>query len=223
MNKRRLLLVSCSIILLCMLSIVGMTFALFTSSVGVRNHLVAGSLDVTLHRTSLTYTVLDSATGKLVPITDPDPVNFSDPQPDKNIFGIDTNDLKVVPGSFFEATLKLTSDGSCAYDYSVTIVLMGHSDENGNMVAAINDLARQLRVTITSPELNTTTMMLSEMLTPDNAYSIDVGSMTPGTLNQVFKVKVEFVDDATQSFVNNDAKGRDVYFDVIVTATQATE
>ena len=71
MNKRRLLLVSCSIILLCMLSIVGMTFALFTSSVGVRNHLVAGSLDVTLHRTDLAYTVLDSATGKLITVTDP--------------------------------------------------------------------------------------------------------------------------------------------------------
>ena len=223
MNKRRLLLVSCSIILLCMLSIVGMTFALFTSSVGVRNHLVAGSLDVTLHRTDLAYTVLDSATGKLITVTDPEDINFSNPQPDKNIFGIDTNDLKVVPGSFFEATLKLTSDGSCAYDYSVTIVLMGHSDESGRMVAAVNDLAKQLRVTITDPELHTTTMMLSEMLTPDNAYSIDVGSMTPGTLNQTFKVKVEFVDDVNQIFTNNDAKGRDVYFDVIVTATQATE
>ena len=208
-----------------MLSIVGMTFALFTSSVGVRNHLVAGSLDVTLHRTDLAYTVLDSATGKLVTITNDTPVDFSKPQPDKNIFGIDTNDLKVVPGSFFEATLKLTSDGSCAYDYSVTIVLMGYSDKDApnTIVPAVNELAKQLQVTITDPELHTTTMMLSDMLTPDNAYSIDVGSMTPGTLNQTFKVKVAFVDDVNQLFTNNDAKGLDVYFDVIVTATQATE
>lgn len=222
MNKRRLLIVSCSIILLCMISIVGMTFALFTSSVGVRNHLVAGSLDVTLHRKELEYTILDSE-GKLQVVTSKDKVDFSQSQPKKNIFGIDSSDLKVVPGSYFEATLTLTSDSSCAYDYSVTIVLMGHSDTNGNMVAQTNYLAEQLVVTITDPELHVTTMPLSKMLTPNNGFTIDVGSMKPGQLDQTFKVKVAFSDDAGQTFDNDDAKGLDVYFDVIVTATQATE
>ena len=209
MNKKRLLLVSCSIILLCMISIVGMTYALFSSSVRVRNHLVAGDLNVELHRTGLEYMVLDS-NGVLTKVVNNDPINFSESLPDKNIFGIDSSELKIVPGSYFESTLKLTSDGTCAYDYSITFVLDG---------ASVNELANQLYVTITDPNLDIKSGYLADMV---GGKSIDVATMQPGAVDQYFKIRVEFIDDNNQTFDNDKAKDLDVYFDVIIEATQAT-
>ena len=63
-NRKRVLVVSGAIILLCMMIIAGMTFALFTDSKRMSNHLRAGDLEVTLTRTYLEYSVLD-ANGKL--------------------------------------------------------------------------------------------------------------------------------------------------------------
>ena len=53
MNKRRAMLVSCAVILLCMAIIGGMTFALFTDRATISNHLQAGDLQITLKRTEL--------------------------------------------------------------------------------------------------------------------------------------------------------------------------
>ena len=47
-NRKRALLVSASVILLCMTIIVGMTWALFTDTATVENHLQAGDLNITL-------------------------------------------------------------------------------------------------------------------------------------------------------------------------------
>ena len=49
-NRKRALLVSASVILLCMTIIVGMTWALFTDTQKVTNHLQAGDLSITLKR-----------------------------------------------------------------------------------------------------------------------------------------------------------------------------
>ena len=46
MRRKRALLISCSVILLCVSIIVGMTYALFTDSVSVNTHLQAGNLDI---------------------------------------------------------------------------------------------------------------------------------------------------------------------------------
>ena len=215
-----------------MLSIIGMTFALFTSSVQVRTHLVAGTLDVTLKRTNLSYNYLDT-NGKLVEKTDTNEIDFSAANAPDNIFGITgTEEITIVPGSFFEAELKVTSDSSCAYDYSVTIVLVGTEDKDDKFSVAVNDLAKQVKVTVIPPDVSKTkSMMLSELLTPDAAGngSIDVAQMQPGASEQSFIVRLEFVDDvtlpsgSTNNFENNDAQGLGVFFDVIVTATQATD
>ena len=52
-NRKRALLVSASVILLCMTIIVGMTWALFTDTQKVNNHLQAGDLSITLKRIPL--------------------------------------------------------------------------------------------------------------------------------------------------------------------------
>ena len=49
-NRKRTLIVSAAIILLAMTIIVGTTFALFTDTQTVSNHLQAGTLEVTLKR-----------------------------------------------------------------------------------------------------------------------------------------------------------------------------
>lgn len=222
MNKRRLLIVSCSIILLCMLSIVGMTFALFTSSVRVKNHLVAGSLDVELIRTKLEYKILGND-GKLHVLTNNETVNFSeyDPtRPEVGIFGIasDTPEMKLVPGSYFEATLTLTSDSSCAYDYGFSFVF--YADKSGE------DLAEQMFVTITpAGGTESEPICLAKLTEGEPGSTIEGGHMTPGSTEQTFKIKVFFEDfgkNPTTGPDNNDAMNQEVYFDVIVEAVQAT-
>ena len=52
-HRKRTLLVSSAVIMLCMTIIVGMTWALFTDTQTVHNHLQAGDLKITLKRTEL--------------------------------------------------------------------------------------------------------------------------------------------------------------------------
>ena len=60
MNRKRVILTSYSIILLCTAILVGVTFALFNEQVALANHLKAGELNVTLTRTELEYKTLDN-------------------------------------------------------------------------------------------------------------------------------------------------------------------
>lgn len=203
MKKKRVLLVSCSVILVCMSIIVGMTYALFTDNVVVENHLKAGNLDVTLKRTSLEYVVLDDD-GLLKVTTVNDELDFTERTED-NVFGIDSTDVRIVPGSYFEATLEVGNNGSTAFDYNVEIKLEGES----------NSLAEQLKVIVTHNDGSTTEKMLSEIA---DGLSISAGSMKSSDNAQSFKVKVEFIDVA----YNNDAQDLSCVFDLVVSATQAT-
>lgn len=203
MKKKRVLLVSCSVILVCMSIIVGMTYALFTDNVVVENHLKAGNLDVTLKRTSLEYAVLDDD-GLLKVTTVNDELDFTERTED-NVFGIDSTDVRIVPGSYFEATLEVGNNGSTAFDYNVEIKLEGES----------NSLAEQLKVIVTHNDGSTTEKMLSEIA---DGLSISAGSMKSSDNAQSFKVKVEFIDVA----YNNDAQDLSCVFDLVVSATQAT-
>ena len=108
MKKKRVLLVSCSVILLCMSIIVGMTYALFTDSVSVKNHLKAGNLDITLTRTNLEYSVLNED-GELAVTEVTDDYNFTD-STNENVFGIDAKDIRIVPGSYFDADMEIANN-----------------------------------------------------------------------------------------------------------------
>lgn len=221
MNKRRLLIVSCSIILLCMLSIVGMTFALFTSSVRVTNHLKAGTLDVDLIRTHLDYKILGND-GKFFTDSDPQDYTFSDPTDvtPTTIFGVNYGDLVIVPGTYFEATMKLTSDSNVAYDYSFTFVY--HSSKSDA------DFAKQMFVVVTPAGATAPTepVCLFDLIEGSANGTIAGGHMAPGASEQEFKIKVyfeNFLEGNAQGLDNNDAMDQDVYFDLIVEATQATD
>lgn len=219
MKKKKVLLVSCSVIMLCICIIAGMSYALFTDSVSVGNHLKAGTLDVKLTRTDLEYCVLNSV-GELEVISTAHDLDLTT-STDTNVFGIDSTDIRIVPGSYFDADLKITNNGDTAFRYSISIKMLGDS----------NALAEQLKVTVTHPDGTTTVKMLSEIV---NGLEIDTGKMKVGDREQRFSVRVDFVDDvdyndalpteATEDdrMDNDEAQTQTAVFDLIVTAVQAT-
>lgn len=216
MKKKRVLLVSCAVILLCMCIIVGMTYALFTDSVSVKNHLKAGDLEISLTRTNLEYSVLNED-GELAVTTVEDDLDFTDTT-GENVFGIDATDIRIVPGSYFDADMEISNNGNVAFTYSVGIQLIGES----------NALAEQLQVTVTHPDGTTTTRMLSELA---DGLSIATGKMKVTDTKQAFSVRVDFVDDVVanaglaegETGMDNDlAQEQTAVFDLVVTAVQAT-
>lgn len=211
MKKKRVLLISCSVIMLCLCIIVGMSYALFTDSVSVGNHLQAGNLDVTLTRTGLKYSVLDE-NGELKEITVAEAVDFTEASTN-NVFGIDSEGIRIVPGSYFDAQMKVKNSGNTAFNCSVGIKML--NDTEG--------LAGQLRVTVRDENGNViSTKMLSELT---GGSEIDVGKVKVGEASRSFSVLVEFVNDADYTegnISNNAAQNGSAVFDLIVKATQAT-
>lgn len=204
-NRKRTLLISGAIILLCMMIVVGTTVALFTDSKTVRNHLKAGTLTAALTRTYLEYNVLDDA-GRLEVKKVEGRYDFSTASTN-NVFGVDSTDMRIIPGSYFKANMELANTGNVAFTYNVGIQLMGQS----------NALAEQLQVTVTHPNGTTTTKMLSEML---QGITIDSGELIKGGEARNFAVEIRFLDKAN---ANNAAQTQFVEFDLIVTAVQSTK
>ena len=200
MYTKRILAISCVIIMLCTTLIVGASYALFNETVSVGNHLQAGNLDADLTRTNLKYATLDTD-GVLRTYEDGDDVDFTGTT-NKNIFGL-TGDQKIVPGSYFEAEMDLSNNGTVAFDYDVEIKILGES----------NELAEQLKVTVTTAN-GSETFMLSEI---NGKYVVSSGRMYINS-SASFTVRVEFVDGAA----NNDAQNQTCAFDLVVTAVQAT-
>ena len=200
MYTKKILAISCVIIMLCTTIIVGASYALFNETVSVGNHLQAGNLDADLTRTNLKFAVLDT-NGVLVDHEDGEDVDFTGTT-NKNIFGL-TGDQKIVPGSYFEAEMDLSNNGTVAFDYDVEIKILGES----------NELAEQLKVTVTTAN-GSETFMLSEI---NGKYVVSSGRMYINS-SASFTVRVEFVDGAA----NNDAQNQTCAFDLVVTAVQAT-
>lgn len=204
-SKVRTLLMSCVMMMLCVAMIVGGTFALWSDSAKVENHLTAGTLKVKLERISLAKTYLDNETGYLV-TTAPDTtiVNFTDTNTaDDNVFGIN-NDEKVVPCSVYEAKLRLTNNGDVAFTYDVIIKLN----------SASNALAEQLKIYIDGDDKGT----LDEYAVDGKAI-IATQTMAKNDAAKEFTVKIQFINDDD---VNNDAQDKEVKFDLLVNAVQKT-
>ena len=219
-NRKRVLLVSASVILLCMTIIVGMTWALFTDTQKVSNHLKAGDLTITLKRTELTKTTLN-ASGYLEQLPkDTTVVNFSNPT-DENVFGLTTGDNgivteKIVPGSKFVAKMVIENKSDVAFGYWIEIVCTDKT--NGA------DLAKQLKVTVNTGNDTTSTVNDGLKIGSDNNFVDVLAIGEDGT----FTVTVEFVDDG-YSFVdgvlsstNDSAEKENLEFDLVVYAVQVT-
>jgi len=211
-NRKRALLVSASVILLCMTIIVGMTWALFTDTQKVTNHLQAGDLSITLKRTELTKTTLN-AQGKLV-TSAPDTTtkNFSNPT-DENVFGIVEGE-KIVPGTKYVAKMQIENNSDVAFGYWIEIVCTDKT--NGA------DLAKQLKVTVNTG--SDASASVNDGLTVGSSSNY-VGELIIGATAE-FTVTVEFLDSfvAENNIDHNDlAQGESLSFDLVVHAVQATD
>lgn len=216
MKRQRVLLVSCAIILLCITIIVGVTYSLFTDRFSVGNHLVAGELNISLQRTGLKYKALDE-TGVLRETVDDSTYDFTD-KTSNNMFGLEAGEIRIAPGSYFEADLRILNDNSedaqhysnVAFTYGVSIVIVRGSEH----------FARQMQVTVTNHEGVSTTMRLDEVV---NGRSFEVGKLLAGEVGQEFTVRVDFLDDLYYEDLDNDlVQGQELVFDLVVTAIQAT-
>ena len=211
-NRKRALLVSASVILLCMTIIVGMTWALFTDTQKVTTHLRAGDLSITLKRTELTKTTLN-AQGKLV-TSAPDTTtkNFSNPT-DENVFGI-VDGEKIVPGTKYQASMQIENHSDVAFGYWIEIVCTDKT--NGA------DLAKQLKVTVNTG--SDASASVNDGLTVGSSSNY-VGELIIGATAE-FTVTVEFLDSfvAENNIDHNDlAQGESLSFDLVVHAVQATD
>lgn len=206
-KKLRNLLLACALVVCVLALLIGVTYALFSDSALVKNHLDAGKLEIKLERTKLTATRLSTSTGLLEAIpANTEIVDFTGTNKE-NMFGLAANE-KVAPGCSFTADMRLTNMGDVAFTYYVEIVL----DE------ALSDaaLASQLTVTVTCGSTSVSKKLSeSPML---GSASAGIAVVTKGATSN-FTVTVSF--DNLVDTTNNLAQSQVVNFDLIVHATQA--
>ena len=219
-NRKRVLLVSGSVILLCMAIIVGTTWALFTDVENVENHLQAGKLNLTLTRTKLSGLALDASTGYLVDFEDLQQVGFTDTTTEENnVFQITpkaepqiTYDTKVVPGTKYVATMQISNNktnSDTAFGYWVEI----DYDET----ASNADFAKQVEVIVT-PKGRTGIKATAEAGLKVGNDGQPIAVVAKGETAE-FTVSVEFKNVTNSE--NDKAQGKNVEFDLIVHAVQA--
>lgn len=222
------LLLATMTVMLCVLIISGSTFALFTDSVTYTNHLQAGKLKVGLKRTKLEWVTIDSD-GYLKKNTDSTELDLSTVS-SANVFGL-TDESKIAPLAYYEATLVIENRGNVAFDYTIGFIRN----------ETTNNLTKQLKVTVKDGSKNVlVTKMMDEFSSTATTFSVKPSATSStqtldnsDTASEVFVVRVEFVDDGrpvgvstttpvNTSFVNNDAMDLAVNFDLVVTAVQNT-
>ena len=207
MTKRiRAITLSCVSVLCCLALVVGGTYALFSDSVEVTNHLQAGQLKVRLYRDEIRGLRLTEQ-GLLQPFEESQRTEFTK-ETSNNIFGLTQNTL-IVPGCEFEAKLTLANAGNVAVGYYLEFVLQGDAGK----------LSEQLKLTLNVGS-ETKTVMLSAL---GDKYEWGSADSPLGRViadgNAQFGVGLEFVDNDA---VNNDAQNQQLTVDVIVHAIQIT-
>jgi hypothetical protein len=215
-NRKRVLLVSSSVILLCLSVIVGMTWALFSDTVDMNHHLKAGTLNITLERTKLSGVALDPATGYLVPLADlyddpkylEKPKDFSDTK--DNVFEL-TTDTRVIPGTNYVAEMEITNNSDVAFVYWVEIQY--------NQKKSDPNFAQQVEVIV---DTDLTSVKGEKRATLNNGLFVGSETKPIGTLakgeSAEFSVKVEF--EMLAHAQNDLAQNKDVDFDLVVHAVQ---
>lgn len=208
MEKRmRVLLLSVVTILIGVMVLVGGTFALFSDTVTVNNHLEAGSLKVGLKRTNYQQHVLDE-NGKMHEMSDNTIVDLLDTK-DK-VFNI-TN---AVPTSWYSATIEVSNLGDIAFDYGVRILW----NEVGSATEKQIKFAEQIMITVS--ETNGAQIKEFKLVNYDG-NDIEIGTISKksdSTATQSFIVKAEFLNTPD----NNETQLITLDFDLQVYALQNT-
>lgn len=211
MQKKRTATILASVLLVVALlaSLAVATYALFSDSTRVGNRLEAGTLDIALYRTSLTYTDYTAEGGET---TDDEELDLSDA--DNQVFKTEN----FFPGMKQTATLELRNNGTLPFTYNITFTISEGEGEEGTAAADEDQptLADYILVTVTRGETQCGSKTLAELAAGE---AIEIGSMS-GTADekQSFDVTIEFVDEEA----DNSMQGASIDFDILVTATQNT-
>lgn len=203
-KKKKTLVFSTVLIVLCLLLIIGGTYAIWTSSVEVNNHFSSGSLKAELYRTSYNKSSLTNE-GVLENVSNSTKVLLNNESLVSNIFGIEDGE-KVVPGSTFETELEINNNGDVRFTYNVYILLTSVS----------NDLAEQMHVYVKTDDVYEDKGYLNSLIDGDRAI-ISTQYLNVGS-SEKFSIKVVF-DDVV---LNNNAQNQEVDFDLYVKAYQST-
>ena len=236
-NRKRALIVSGSVILLCMTLIIGTTWALFTDTKNLKNHIQAGDLEITLKRTALTKTTLNEKgyleSSEVQKSTDA-PVDFTKPTAN-TVFDLATDKdgnltEKIVPGSKFVATMQIENNSDVAFGYWIRIDC---KDEDTSKA-----LAQQLKVTVYTDKNGDGTIDTDEKTQESDGSYVHTGLVIGGGSKddyvgvlevgqkESFIVAVEFEDrgysyvDGVLTSDNDLAQLQDVTFDLVVHAVQ---
>lgn len=205
-KRRRTLLIAAMSIMLSVAMLVAGTYALFSDSVTVENHLVAGTLQVTLVRTKLEQRKLD-ADGVVKDLAaDDNPEDFTHATT-KNIFGMEEGEL-IAPSSSYKATMRVTNGGTVAFDYIVRIKLGTSGDKQSD-----EDLCRQVKVVVNGDTENA--RYLYECA--DNDLEVLRGRIVAGGSQAIFTIQLIFENRSD----NNNAQAQKAWFDLTVEALQA--
>ena len=219
-GKKRVLLTAAAIILLCITILVGATFGLFSDGVTVHNHLQAGDLEADLWRTYLECKSLNEY-GQFKLIKEDGDLDLSNTKlADKNIFGLDSTDIRLAPQSYVKADLEIRNYGNVAFDYKVKLVFTGDTTVANNKA-----FAEQLMISVTHK--GTTVIQdvsLDQFVNNGTYYELFTGELlvdpNADYSTAPFTVQVTFKDDNS---VNNSAQAATATFDLIVEAVQSTK
>ncbi len=202
MGKRtRTVLIAMLTACLCLALAVGGTYALFSDSAKVENHLQAGSLDVGLRWVKYTEYTL-AADGQL---------KESETDKDVDLSETTTNDVTLfsvtdaVPNSWYEAELEVSNQGNVAFDYGVRILL-----DTDSLTDLQKKFAEQITITVTATGVSKS-FSLSEI------EDVDLGTMAAQGTAQTFTVRATFTDSAN----NDEVQKQSLNFDLQVYANQS--
>ena len=206
-KRKRSLIMSVLTLLLCVALFAAGTYALFSDEVVLKNHLQAGTLDITLTRTHLLSNSLNENTGFLDLKENPDDVDFSG-ENKRNVFDIIKGKTLIVPGCWYSAEMQISNNSDVAFGYWLEIVF----DDKDNLA-----LADQLEVTVVTKN-GETQGFLSKLSTEIGLIGSETKpiSVLAKTKSEFFTLKVEFKDLKN----NNLAKSQSLSFDVVVHAVQ---
>lgn len=215
-KKKRSVLLSVLTLVLALSLIASGTYALFSDSVKLENHLEAGTLDITLTRTNLLTQSLNTTTGFLVKTENAEDIDFSEPADpndpnakNKNVFDI-TGDTLIVPDCWYTAEMQIKNNSDVAFGYWLEIVF-----EDGVDLT----LADQIQLTVVTVE-GTQSKTLSQSKGEIGAKDDHIGTLAKGA-EQLFTVTVAF--NNLDESVNNTAMSKAMDFDIIVHAVQVTK
>ena len=189
-----------------------MTFALFSDTDSVYNHLQAGTLSVTLKRTGLDKTFYVGGRDLKHEVNET-VIDFTDKTTlDRNIFDILANE-KIVPGCKYVATMQVENHSDAPFGYWIAIKC---SDETKD-----SSLAKQLWVTVESGDTKVEDFVGNSLTVGDEGRGC-IGYVAIGGASS-FTVTVEFLDSAdsdTEVDSNDLAQSESILFDLVVYAVQ---